>query len=76
MDMFLVQDEQAVSDVRRGSAVWDGKRSVAEETFTMGKVRQMFNHFLNHFLYFSKCLVDIYNASWSLMKILHMTSWS
>lgn len=37
--MFLAQDEQAVSDLRRGRAVWDGERSLAEETFTVGKVR-------------------------------------
>ncbi len=40
--LFPLQDEQAFSDLRRGSAVWDGKRFMAEETLKMGKVRQMF----------------------------------
>lgn len=33
------QDEPTISDLRRGCAVRDGKRAVAEATFTVGKVR-------------------------------------
>lgn len=35
------QDEPTISDLRRGCAVRDGKRAVAEATFTVGKVRNM-----------------------------------
>lgn len=35
------QDEPTISDLWRGCAVRDGKRAVAEATFTVGKVRNM-----------------------------------
>lgn len=37
--LFWRQVEQAVSDLQRGGAVWDGKRVLAEETLLLGKVR-------------------------------------
>lgn len=37
--LFLDQVEQAVSDLQRGGAVWDGKRVLAEETLQLRKVR-------------------------------------
>lgn len=39
-ECFPLQAEPAVCDLRRGSAVWDGKRAVVEETFTVGEVRK------------------------------------
>lgn len=35
-----VQGEPVVSDLRRGGAVRDGKRVMAEETVALGKVRE------------------------------------
>lgn len=37
-----VQDQQAVSVLRRGGAVRDGKRVMAAETLALGKVREAF----------------------------------
>lgn len=42
--MSPIQDEPAVSDLRRGRAVRDGERIVAEEALTLGKVRE--GHYL------------------------------
>lgn len=38
--LFLDQVEQAVSDLQRGGAVWDGKRVLAQETLPPRKVRE------------------------------------
>lgn len=41
MSLLSVQVEQAVSDLQRGGAVWDGKRVLAEETLLLWKVREV-----------------------------------
>lgn len=37
--LSLHQGEQAVSDLQRGGAVWDGERVLAQETRLPGEVR-------------------------------------
>lgn len=52
--LFLRQVEQAVSDLQRGGAVWDGKRVLAEETLLLGKVRGDNHPYFDRWLFQTK----------------------
>lgn len=52
--LFLDQVEQAVSDLQRGGAIWDGKRVLAEETLLPRKVRGEISGVFDRFLFQTK----------------------